>query len=249
MNQPEPANLTHSQPLFPLKTEALVSKLQKLSQNKLTQTLEVSQKLGQLNYDRYQQWEETPKRAALWMYAGDVYNGIDAYSMSKDQVVYAQQNLLIVSGLYGLVRPLDAIAPYRLEMRLPFAAGKTKDLYDYWEEEAKSYFSALNEPVILLCASQEYAKLIERSVPKDTKTIRPRFMQKNGTSYREKGLFAKYARGALARWVIDNKITSPKQLQKYRQDGFSYSSELSSESEIVYIVPQNFSLKGRFTKK
>lgn len=249
MKQVQPTNLTMTKPLFPDKTSALVSKLQKMSQKKLTSTLGVSDTLGKLNYDRFQSWDTTARRAALWMYSGDVYNGIDAYSMNQSQIDYAQQALLIVSGLYGLARPLDAVQPYRLEMRLPFAVGRAKTLYEYWQTMLNNYLEQVADDTILLCASPEYSTAIKQALPNGVQTITPRFMQETDTGLKEKGLFAKYGRGALARWCIDNQISDPEKLKEYKGDSFVFSSELSSENEFFYIVPKNFSLKGRFVKK
>ncbi len=249
MKQPQPDGISMTKPLFQKETSLVVSKLQKLSQKQLIKTLEVSDSLGELNYDRYQKWSSTPKRAALWMYAGDVYNGIDAYSMTSPEIERSQQRITIVSGLYGLLRPLDAIQPYRLEMRLPFKVDNKSNLYEYWHNNIKTYLESTRQKVLLLCASQEYAVAITQSLPVGVTTIRPRFMQETDDGLKEKGLFAKYARGKLARWVIDNDIQKREDLEKFAEDGFSYSSDLSTDKEIVYIIPRGFSLKGRFVKK
>jgi cytoplasmic iron level regulating protein YaaA (DUF328/UPF0246 family) len=183
------------------------------------------------------------------MYSGDVYNGIDAYSLNTPEQAYAQKNLLIISGLYGLIRPLDAIQPYRLEMRLPITASNSTDLYDYWRGEMSNYFTKKHDEIVLVCASKEYAKAVLSSIPDSWTAITPRFMQETDSGLKEKGLFAKYARGALARWVVNNKICDPERLKTYAGDGFMFSEDLSTANEFIYIVPSDFSLKGRFIKK
>ena len=155
MKQQQPKGLAMTDPIFSEKTAPILSYLQGLSEKRLTSTLEVSSSLGKLNYDRYQSWDDTEQRAALWMYSGDVYNGVDAYSMTDDEVKRAQKSLLIVSGLYGLLRPLDRIKPYRLEMRLPIKIGRNKNLYEYWQEHFNSYLEKSGEKLIVLCASPE----------------------------------------------------------------------------------------------
>lgn len=249
MKQSPPISLQATHPLFPEQTNALVYKLRNYSAKKLQSILEVSPSLAELNHERFQEWDSTEKRPALWMYSGDVYNGIDAFSMSKDQINYAQNNLLIISGLYGLVRPLDAVQPYRLEMKLNFTAGKSKNLYEYWKNQISSYINQSKEKTVLMCASKEYAKAIVGGLDNDIDVITPRFMHKTNDGLKEKGLFAKYGRGLLARWVIDNQIDDPGKLKDFNEEGIKYSSDLSSEEEAVFIIPKDFSLKGRFTKK
>lgn len=243
-----PLKIASTDILFPEQAKELVTSLKKLPLHRLAETLQVSDALAKLNYNRYQQWTSTETTPALWLYSGDVYNGLDAFTMSKSDVTFAQKNLLIVSGLYGLVRPLDAIKPYRLEMKLTYAGKWGESLYGAWTDHIASYIENSGEQTILLCASKEYAKAVTNKLANTIRILTPRFMQETDNGLQEKGLFAKYARGALARFVIDNKLTSIHGLQKYSQDGFSYSSDLSTETELVYIIPKDFSLKGRFTQ-
>lgn len=236
-----------SKPVFRTETEILLQKLTKLSEKRLTNFLEVSESLGKLNYQRYQNWKTTDRKPAVWTYSGDVYNGLDTFSIKEDEAKYAQEHLLIVSGLYGLVRPFDNIQPYRLEMKLAMKVGKHKNLYEFWADPISKYINSLNDSTILLCASPEYAKAI-KILPDDIRVITPRFMQKTKNGLKEKGLFAKYGRGSLAKWVLSNKISDPSELKNFSTDKFSYSEKLSSDNELVFIVPENFTLKGRFTK-
>jgi cytoplasmic iron level regulating protein YaaA (DUF328/UPF0246 family) len=249
MKQSPPKGLKLSDTLFPEKTEKLVSKLQKLNAKQLGKLLNISPELAELNYSRFQKWDKTEKRPALWMYSGDVYNGIDAYSLNDKQTEYAQEKLMIISGLYGLVRPLDEVQPYRLEMKTNTEKLITKDLYDYWKKEIATKLQLINDKNVLICASKEYSKAVLAGLSNDMTAITPRFMQETSSGLKEKGLFAKYGRGLLARWVIDNQIDNPSKLKNFNKEGFKYSSDLSSEKEAVFIIPKDFSLKGRFTKK
>jgi cytoplasmic iron level regulating protein YaaA (DUF328/UPF0246 family) len=249
MKQSPPAELKVTKPLFLEKTSELVDKLSKYSPKQLAKVLEVSQPLADLNYERLQNWQSTPKRPALWMYSGDVYNGIDAFSMNEKEIVYAQNKLLIVSGLYGLLRPLDEVQPYRLEMKLNFKVGKTRNLYEYWGSRINDYLSKTNEKTLLMCASKEYSKAVTVNLDDSIKVITPRFMQETKDGLKEKGLFAKFGRGLLARWIIDNQIDNPSKLPEFNEEGFVYSSDLSTEDEVFFIIPKDFSLKGRFVKR
>lgn len=249
MKQQQPNGLKMTSPLFTKEKNRLVELLQSQSKAQLQKLLQVSPAIAELNYERFQSWDNTAKRAALWMYSGDVYNGLDAYSLSPKQQSYAQSKLVIISGLYGVLQPLDTVQPYRLEMKLPIVLNNTTNLYDYWYSAIKSYLDSVKAKTILLCASKEYAKAIHNALPESTRTITPRFMQETPEGLKEKGLFAKYARGALARYVIENEITDPKKLKEYKVDGFTFSEDLSSDNEYVYIIPANFTLKGRFIKR
>lgn len=249
MKQSPPKGLKMSDTFFPEKTEKIVNKLQKLNAKQLGKLLNISPELADLNYDRFQQWDNTEKKPALWMYSGDVYNGIDAYSLNNKQIDYAQEKLMIISGLYGLVRPLDGIQPYRLEMKTNTKKLVSKDLYEYWKEEIATKLQLLKDEYVLICASKEYSKAVIDGLSNDITAITPRFMQETKDGLREKGLFAKYGRGLLARYAIDNEISEPEELKKFNKYGFKYSEELSKPTEMVYIISKDFTLKGRFTKK
>src|SRR6056297_567426 len=137
--RPQPDFIEETNPLFPEKTSILVADLQSQTKTKLQKTLAVSASLAELNYNRFQSWSTTKKRAALWLYAGDVYNGVDAFTLTQDDVMFAQNNIRIISGLYGVVRPLDSIQPYRLEMRLSYSPKDSGDLYEYWSKQFSDY--------------------------------------------------------------------------------------------------------------
>jgi cytoplasmic iron level regulating protein YaaA (DUF328/UPF0246 family) len=243
-----PLDLHMTDPLFPALTMKLISGLSQLSKKKLQSELEVSKALAELNFHRYQEWYSTTERPALWLYSGDVYNGLDAFTMTKASAAYAQDHLAVISGLYGLVRPLDGIRPYRLEMRLNYAGAWGGSLYDAWAQEIADYIEQSGHKTVLMCASKEYAKAVTKKLPKSIRIVTPRFMQETDDGLKEKGLFAKYARGSLARYIMDNRFDSLSELQHFTEDGFIYNKELSSDTELVYIIPKEFSLLGRFKK-
>jgi len=242
-----PLNISPTNALFPDTTDQLAKSLQKLSKKQLRSSLEISEQLADLNYKRYKAWESTEEKSAFWLYSGDVYNGLDAFSLNKLDVNFAQKHVAIISGLYGLVRPLDAIRPYRLEMRLPYSGRWGENLYEAWSEKLSNYMNRTGHTIILMCASKEYANAAAKNLSDTIRVITPRFMQETGDGLKEKALYAKYARGKLARYVINNRLDSLNGLQNYAEDGFSYSKDLSTDNELIYIIPKDFSLKGRFT--
>ena len=233
MKQSPPKGLKATEPLFPEKTNKLVDKLQTLKPKQIQKLLGISAELAELNYSRFQSWDKANKRPALWIYSGDVYNGIDAYSLTAKNIAYAQEHLRIISGLYGLVRPLDAIQPYRLEMKTDTRKLIGSDLYVYWKDEIATKLQKYNDTHVLLCASKEYSSTIMANLPNDTTAIVPRFMQETDDGLKEKGLFAKYGRGLLARYAIDNEICDVNDLKNFNREGFKYSKELSNDHEIV----------------
>lgn len=236
-----------SSPQFATPTQALVNHLQTLSETDIASLLGISDKLATLNYQRYADWSTIHPHPALWLYAGDVYNGFDANTLADTAVEYAQQHLMIISGLYGLIRPLDAIKPYRLEMGTKIDLPEHPTLYDFWGNTLTQQLEQYDDTFVI-CASKEYARAVMPHFSDTSTVITPRFFQKTSQGYREKGLFAKYARGHLARWIIDQRIDSPSQLTAYTEDGFCHSPELSTRNTIAFVIPEDFSLKGRFTR-
>jgi len=244
-----PFSVSSTDALFTDQTDDLIHDLQKHSASKLQKTLDVSKSLANLNYERFQNWTKTDTKSALWLYSGDVYNGLDAFTMNKSDVAFAQKHIGILSGLYGFVRPLDAIRPYRLEMKLHYSGPWGDSLYSAWSKTLADYIKHTGNETVLMCASKEYAKAATKDLSGSIRVVTPRFMQETEDGLKEKGLFAKYARGALARFVIDNRLTDINGIQNYTKDGFSYSKDLSKGDELVFIIPKDFSLKGRFTQK
>lgn len=238
-----------TQPIFHQKTKQLVSLLATMSPDQLASTFRVSQSLAELNYERYQSWQSTKTHLAAWLFSGDVYNGLDADSLQPDDINYAQHAIAILSGLYGILRPTDAIRPYRLEMGTRLTVDKqTPHLYGFWGDAIAQYIAAEGHTEVLLCASTEYTKAVEPHIPNEITVVRPCFMQRHGDTLREKGLFAKYARGRMARWIIDNRYNSLERVKQYNIDDARYSPEHSDATTYTFILPDSFSLAGRFTK-
>ncbi|TVQ84540.1 MAG: peroxide stress protein YaaA [Micavibrio sp.] len=230
-----------TKPRFQKQTGELVTLAKKLSCADLAQLMRLSDKLAELNYVRYQSFqpEFTPDNAkqALFAFRGDTYVGLDADSLSQDDLKYAQDHLRILSGLYGTLRPLDLMQPYRLEMGTKFKNPKGEDLYDFWQglltDAVNDDVAAHKNRVVVNLASNEYIKAVD---PKalDAEFITPHFKEIKDGKAKIIGLLAKRARGAMARYIIQNRIEDPEELQKFAEDGYRFRPDLSKDSEPVF---------------
>lgn len=222
--------------------EPLVEILRQYEAEDLQHLMYISAKLAQLNAQRYQQFT-TPfttdnAAPALFAFQGDVYDGLNAPSLSQNDLEWAQAHLRILSGLYGLLRPLDLMQAYRLEMGTKLANPQGKNLYEYWgaqlAEQLNHAAQQAGTHTLLNLASQEYAKAVPAkalTIPMVTIT----FKEKRGDSVKTIGLMAKKARGRMAGWIIQNRLDKVDALMSYELDGYHYHPELSSEQEIVFI--------------
>ncbi|MDD9876879.1 MAG: peroxide stress protein YaaA [Magnetovibrio sp.] len=235
----------HSQPELLGQSEILVKSARRLSRAQLARTMKLSDSLADLNYQRYRDFT-TPfdlgnaKQAAL-VFNGDTYVGLQAASLSKKDLAYAQDHLRILSGLYGVLRPLDLIQPYRLEMGARFKPPRKTDLYDFWGTRITS---ALNQaldgqkdPTVVNCASNEYFKAVR---PKELAgpVITPVFKEIKDGQSRVIGMFAKQARGAMARHMITNRVETPDGLKDFSWGGYEYRDDLSDGKSWVFTRDQ-----------
>ncbi len=242
---PLDAPLPSSEPIFPKETASLVKVAQKLSLGELQRLMKLSDNLAQLNHQRFKGFTlkgdiENPKQAAL-AFNGDTYTGLDASSLNQDDLIYAQDHLRILSGLYGLLRPLDLIQPYRLEMGSRLANPQGGDLYDFWGDKlAKSLDQIVTnhpEPAVINLASNEYFKAVKAKALK-TRVITPIFKEEKQGVTKVIGLFAKRARGAMARFMIENRLEQPEELKKFTTDGYIYQDVLSDTDNWVFVRKQ-----------
>lgn len=231
----------HSQPLFLDQAQTLIERLRALSPPELASLMKISDKLAVLNVTRYAEWVQpfTPENArqAVLAFDGDVYAGLDAATLSAEDLHFAQQHLRILSGLYGVLRPLDLIQPYRLEMGTRLANPSGKDLYAFWGERITDALNAtVNEaaaPVLLNLASEEYFKAVKPkklAVP----AIQPVFQDWGNGKFRVVSFFAKRARGLMARFAIINRLTEPTGLKDFAIAGYAYAEDASSDSVWVF---------------
>ena len=238
---PRPEFRNTTQPEFLDQAERLVIRLRKLSRPKLRRMMEISDKLADVNYDRYRDWHRpfTTENAApaISLFRGDVYDGLAADTFSAADRKYAQEHLRILSGLYGLLRPLDLAQPYRLEMGRTFETGKPKSLYEFWGTELSETIDALaaksKPPLIINLASNEYFKAAK---PKSlsTRVITPVFKEQNGEKLRMITYFAKRARGLMAQYLIKNRVKTLEDLQAFDLDRYNYHKDASTDDRPVF---------------
>ncbi|KCB47927.1 peroxide stress protein YaaA [Bordetella hinzii] len=232
---------THTQPLFVDQAAALIKVLKTKSADDIAELMSLSQALAELNVGRYASWKKTftqdNARQAVLAFNGDVYEGLEASSLSARQLDWAQDHVVILSGLYGALRPLDLMQPYRLEMGTRLQTSKGKNLYEYWGGAIAGYLNERQEgektPVIVNLASEEYFKVV------DLKTLRARVVQcvfqdwKNG-AWKVISFHAKRARGLMARYAIEHKINKPEGLQAFDSEGYAFDASASSADKLVF---------------
>lgn len=229
-------------PVFPEETKLLVEKLKKLSPKKIANLMSISNDLAELNVKRYHDFIFPGESGeglfqAIFGFSGEVYKGIDVNSLSKDQLHRAQEQIIILSGLYGLLKPFDLIYPYRLEMGSKFPGTKKhKDLYAYWGEKLTDYLKqelSENEPVVNL-ASNEYSKAIHFKKIANP-VVTPVFKEFKKGSYKMVMMYAKHARGAMARHIVANGINDLEQIKLFNAERYEFNASLSTESEWVFV--------------
>ena len=234
-------DLATTQPDFLKESAALIEELRGLSPQDISSLMKVSDKLGVLNYDRFQQWKRpfTDKNArpALLAFKGDVYTGLAAETMGVRDFNYAQKHLRMLSGLYGLLRPLDLMQPYRLEMGTKFANARGKNLYEFWDgkitEALNEQLHSLKSRELVNLASNEYFKSVQ---PKnlEAEIITPHFKDWKNGQYKMISFFAKKARGMMSRWAIDNRVKKAEELKGFDVAGYAYNPEMSKGNDWVF---------------
>jgi cytoplasmic iron level regulating protein YaaA (DUF328/UPF0246 family) len=235
-------NKNCSQPYFIDETKELVDVAKSLSKGRLQSLMGISDKLADLNYARYQSFSLPfgldNARQAAYAFRGDTYTGLDADSLSEEDLEYAQDHLRILSGLYGLLRPLDLMQPYRLEMGTRLANPRGEDLYDFWGEliskACNDSVSNHKDNTIISLASNEYIKSVKPELLKG-KLITCHFKEMKNGAPKVIGLFAKKARGMMARYMIQNRIDVPECLKSFDMDGYQFVPDLSSDTDFVFI--------------
>ena len=210
----------------------------------LKKLMDLSDDLARLNRDRYRAFTDTPEaevtRPAALAFAGDTYQGLEAASLDAEEIAWAQDRLRILSGLYGVLRPLDAIQPYRLEMGSRLKTRRGKNLYEYWRDQLSKALNAqgaeIGSEVLVNCASQEYFGAVDPKALK-LRVITPIFMEDKGGTPKIVSFFAKKARGAMARYIIQNRLTDPASLLEFDSGGYEYRADLSDPDRPVFLRP------------
>jgi hypothetical protein len=229
----------HTQGVFLEEAAKINTVLKKKSPKKLSELMSISTNLGELNWQRNQNWQLpfTLKNArqAIYAFKGDVYIGLDAYSLSLSKLDELQNKLRILSGQYGLLKPLDLIQPYRLEMGTKLTIGVKKDLYQFWDKKITNQLNQelVENELFINLASNEYFKVIKPTLLK-AKIITPVFKDYKNGKLKIISFFAKKARGLMVRYIIDNSIENIEDLKGFDYEGYAFDLNLSSENELVF---------------
>ncbi|MEL6585262.1 MAG: peroxide stress protein YaaA [Pseudomonadota bacterium] len=212
-------------PRFQDDTAALLTSARRKGIKDLMSLMDISEALARLNRDRFRDWDDAPEKPAMFAFNGDTYTGLDAATLDEDTIRWAQDHLRILSGLYGLLRPLDALKPYRLEMGSRLATRRGKDLYAFWGDRISKALNddaeAAGTDILLNCASQEYFGAVAPKALK-LRIVTPTFQEDRPGGPKVISFFAKQARGAMARFVSENRITDVSDLRGFTTGGYAW---------------------------
>ena len=236
---------TYSKPQALKDSELLIKELRKIRRQDIQQLMSVSENIAKLNTDRYKSFKTpfTPKNAkqAIFAFKGDVYSGIDIEQYSEADLDYAQNHLRILSGLYGCLRPLDLIQPYRLEMKTKLHNVRGENLYQFWgdriTDELNKALEKQKQPVLVNLASNEYFKSV-RPKQLNGRLLNINFKETRDGKTRVVAIFAKRARGMMTDYILRNRIEKPEDIKKFRQGGYRFRKELSDDKQWTFERPQ-----------
>lgn len=238
---PHGVTKSHSTPLYLDQAEELVDQLRGYSLTQLKSLMKISDKLAILSFERYATWRKSYARAegqqAILAFSGEVFNGLKARSLKEKDLLFAQEHVRILSGLYGVLRPLDLILPYRLEMGTKMKNPGGSNLYEFWEtiipEKIAGDTGKQDTPVLINLASNEYFKSILPGTFPHT-IITPVFKEAHGTGFRNVTIYAKKARGMMLRFIIQNRVNRPEYLKAFDEEGYYFNNDLSNQKEWVF---------------
>lgn len=231
-----------SSPCFLNDAQKLVKNLKKLKVQELKELMNVSEDIAQLNRDRFKNWSKTVEltehsQPCSFIFSGEVYRALDISSLNTQELLKAQEQLMILSGLYGILKPLDLIYPYRLEMGTKWSPNPdTKNLYAYWNDKLTKHLrkNLVKDEVVVDLASTEYSKVVNWKIIKNQVVV-PVFKEFKNGDYKVVMMYAKHARGKMSRYLIQNNLNDIEQLKLYNQDGYTYDDKLSNEKEWVFV--------------
>lgn len=230
--RPLPDAIRATIPRFAADSLAIAAEAAKLSERDLARLMSISDSLAELNVERYRGFANLPERPALFAFAGDVYTGFEAHSLDEPAVAFAQDHIRILSGLYGLLRPLDAIRPYRLEMGTRWAP-HSGDLYAYWGTRISDLLAedlaAQGSRVIVNLASKEYWGAVQKTPPAGADVYTIEFMEEGPAGLRFNSFAAKRARGMMARYICEHRLTEAGSLKGFDSDGYGFDAAASDE--------------------
>lgn len=230
-------SLPATRPAFEQEAAALARSAARLSARKLGELMHISPTLAKLNAERFRSFSEAPERPAIYAFAGDVYAGFEVSSLDQEAVLFAQDHLRILSGLYGLLRPLDAIRPYRLEMGTAWAP-RRKDLYAYWQGRIAAILAEAAEAgggTIINLASKEYWTAVAGKLPASTRVIEIDFREYGPAGLRFNTFAGKRARGMMARFICEHRHSDPEALKGFDSDGYRFEPEGSDDQRWRFV--------------
>ncbi|MDB5940964.1 MAG: hypothetical protein JWQ13_530 [Ramlibacter sp.] len=236
-----PGDLPHTEPEFIGHSARLIEVLRKKSVRQVSGLMDLSEKLSALNVERYRAWtpqftDDNSKQAVL-AFDGDVYDGLQAKTLEREDLDWAQRHVCILSGLYGVLRPLDRMQPYRLEMGTALKVGSADNLYRFWAPHIADYLNrrlaADQTPVVVNLASQEYFKAVDTRVLK-ARVIDCVFEELRPGGYKIISFSAKRARGLMARWATQHRVATPKKLESFDLDGYAFDPAASRADRLVF---------------
>ncbi|BBQ85581.1 TPA: peroxide stress protein YaaA [Kluyvera ascorbata] len=235
------ATTRYTQPMLLEHSQTLIREARKLSAPQIKALMGISDKLADLNATRFHDWHPdfTPDNArqAILAFKGDVYTGLQAETFSDADFDFAQQHLRMLSGLYGVLRPLDLMQPYRLEMGISLENPRGKDLYQFWGEEITQTLNAAlreqGDDIVINLASDEYFRSVKPKALKGS-IIKPVFLDEKNGKFKVISFYAKKARGLMSRYIIENRLSKPEQLTGFDSEGYFFDAESSSAEELVF---------------
>ncbi|MRU15376.1 peroxide stress protein YaaA [Roseovarius sp. A21] len=238
MNMDPVEGIEATRPAFQAEANDLAGVARGLSVDDLQKLMKISENLAKLNRDRFSDFGEMEEKPAALAFAGDTYQGLEAASLDADEMAWAQEHFRILSGLYGVLRPLDAIQPYRLEMGSRLKTEKGKTLYDYWGDKIAKALRAQAEEIktdtLVNCASQEYFGAVDLEAL-GLRVITPVFMEDKPGGPKIVSFYAKKARGAMARYIIQRRLTDAQALTEFDTGGYRYRSDMSEKNKPVFV--------------
>lgn len=229
-----------TEPVFVDEANGLVEIVNTYSEEDLMSIMKISDKLAKVNHGRYTGFfsETTPRKEALFSFSGDVYKSMAPFEYTEKQVEFAQKHLRILSGLYGVLKPLDKIKEYRLEMATKLKGSTAEDLYEYWTKKiTENILGDVNEHdsrVILNLASLEYSKTIERDALKNIEIVDVEFKENRNGQFKIIGTYAKKARGTMVSYIVKNEVDSIEGVKNFNEDGYVYNEKLSTKNNLVF---------------
>ncbi|SUA64979.1 peroxide stress protein YaaA [Oligella urethralis] len=243
-DSPLAADYEFEQPLFVAQATELIEVLKTKSEQEIADLMKLSDSLASLNVERYQAWEpsfdQSNSRQAILAFNGDVYEGLEASTLNQKQLAWTNQHVVILSGLYGVLRPLDLMRPYRLEMGTRLATERGKNLYEFWNGQIADYLNQRlaeqKNPLIINLASEEYFKAVKKDVL-TYPVVKCVFKEERDGAYKIISFSAKRARGLMCRYAIENGIDDLEGLKQFNLEGYSYDEASSSEDSLVFLRP------------